>query len=106
MVNRHGQLHRTHSRVSAYLEVIAINMATKDDVEMVDATTKVQDSNDYADLLQTNHSDAFAFSESERLALELYDQLRELELQQSLLQAQQSGPLPHPIVDLGMLTWS
>jgi hypothetical protein len=66
-------------------------MAAKDDVDMKDATTKVQDPSDYADLLQTNHSDAFAFSESEQLALELYDQLRELELEQSLLQAQQSG---------------
>ena len=66
-------------------------MATKGDVEMVDATAAVKDPNDYAHLLQTNHSDAFAFSEPEKLALELCDQLRELELQQSLLQAQQSG---------------
>ncbi|KAF1842407.1 uncharacterized protein K460DRAFT_389065 [Cucurbitaria berberidis CBS 394.84] len=66
-------------------------MATKGDVEMADVAAKVQDPHDYADLLQTNYSDAFAFSESEELALELYDQLRELELQQSLLQAQQSA---------------
>lgn len=66
-------------------------MASKEDAEMADATVKVQDPSDYADLLQTNHSDAFAFSESEMVALELYDQLRELELQLSLLQAQQSG---------------
>ncbi|EAT84652.2 hypothetical protein SNOG_08376 [Parastagonospora nodorum SN15] len=65
-------------------------MATKGDVEMVDTTAKLQDPNDYADLLQTNHSDAFAFSETEKLALQLYDQLKELELELSLLQAQQS----------------
>jgi hypothetical protein len=66
-------------------------MATKEDAEMVDSTAKVQDPNDYADLLQTNHSDAFAFSDTEKLALQLYDQLTELELQQSLIQSQQSG---------------
>ncbi|KAH3917945.1 hypothetical protein HBI56_178310 [Parastagonospora nodorum] len=66
-------------------------MATKGDVEMVDTTAKLQDPNDYADLLQTNHSDAFAFSETEKLALQLYDQLKELELELSLLQAQQSA---------------
>ena len=68
-------------------------MATRGDVEMVDATAKVQNPTDYADLLQTNHCDAFAFSESEKLALDLFDQLQEVELQQSLLQAQQSGTL-------------
>jgi hypothetical protein len=66
-------------------------MAAKDDVEMVDANVKLQDPNNYTDLLQTDHSDAFAFSESEKLVLQLYDQLKELELEQSLLQAQQSG---------------
>lgn len=66
-------------------------MAAQGDVEMKDATARVQDANDYADLLQTNHSDAFAFSDTERLALQLHDQLKELELQQSLLQAQQPG---------------
>jgi hypothetical protein len=69
------------------------NMAISDDVEMVDATTKVQDPNDYSGLLKTNHSDAFAFSAAEELALRLYDQLREFELQQSLLQVQQSSML-------------
>ena len=34
---------------------------------------------------------AFAFSETEKLALQLYDQLKELELQHSLIEAQQSG---------------
>lgn len=66
-------------------------MATGDDVDMVDATAKAVDVGDYADLLQTNHSDAFAFSQTEQLALDLYDQLRELELEQSLFQAQQPG---------------
>jgi hypothetical protein len=79
------------SRVKQF-DTIAINMASKGDVEMVDATAKLQDPNDYADLLQTDHSDAFAFSETEKLALQLYDQLKELELELSLLQAQQSGP--------------
>ncbi|KAJ4349892.1 uncharacterized protein N0V89_008511 [Didymosphaeria variabile] len=51
------------------------------------ATTKAIGANDYSDLLQTAHSDAFAFSDTEQLALQLYDQLRELELEKSLLQA-------------------
>ncbi|KAF2872060.1 centromere protein H (CENP-H)-domain-containing protein [Massariosphaeria phaeospora] len=49
---------------------------------------------DYSDLLQTNHSDAFAFSETEKRALELYDQLRELEMQRSLLEAQTEAHVP------------
>jgi len=67
------------------------------DVDMVDdAAARVPDPNDgNAHLLQTNHSDAFAFSETEELALQLYDQLQELELQQSLIQAQQAGMF-HP----------
>ena len=47
-----------------------------------------QTASDYSDLLQTNHCDAYEFSDREQVALELYDQLRELELQQSLLEAQ------------------
>ena len=74
-----------------YSALFAINMVAKGDVEMADAPVTKQYLSDYADLLQTNHCDAFTFSESEQLALHLYDQLRELELQQSLLQAQQSG---------------
>ncbi|EDU51502.1 CENP-H domain containing protein [Pyrenophora tritici-repentis] len=73
-------------------------MANKD-VDMVDAAVRAPDSNGYAQLLQTNHSDAFAFSETEELALQLYDQLRELELQQSLIQAQQAG-MSHPAASL------
>ena len=66
-------------------------MATRDDVDMTDVAAKAPEAHDQADLLQTTYSDAFAFSDDERLALQLYDQLKELELQQSLLQAQQSG---------------
>ena len=66
-------------------------MASKGDVVMADATPRSQGADDVGDLLQTNHSDAFAFSHTEALALELYDQLQELELQRSLLEAQQSG---------------
>lgn len=65
-------------------------MTTRQDVEMADSTAKVQNLGDHADLLKTSHSDAFAFSDVERRVLELYDQLRELELQQSLLHAQQT----------------
>ena len=67
-------------------------MATSNDVPMADsATTKAIGANDYSDLLQTAHSDAFAFSDTEQLALQLYDQLRELELEKSLLQAHAKG---------------
>ncbi|EUC37099.1 hypothetical protein COCCADRAFT_1879 [Bipolaris zeicola 26-R-13] len=68
-------------------------MATRGDVDMVDVGAKTQDAHDDADLLQTAHSDAFALSDTELLALQLYDQLKELELQQSLVQAQQAGTL-------------
>jgi len=73
-------------------------MANKD-VDMADAAARVPDPNGNAHLLQTNHSDAFAFSETEELALQLYDQLKELELQQSLIQAQQAGMF-HPAASL------
>ncbi|KAJ4993895.1 hypothetical protein SVAN01_00372 [Stagonosporopsis vannaccii] len=66
-------------------------MAKTAHVDMADAAIRSQDAGDISDLLQTKHSDAFAFNESEKLALELYDQLRELELEQSLLRAQESG---------------
>jgi hypothetical protein len=74
------------------------------DDEMVDSNAKVQDPNDHADLLQTNHSDAFAFSDTEKLALQLYDQLKEVELQQSLTRAQQSGMSWMNIVVVSQLT--
>ena len=66
-------------------------MATLNHALMTDGAAVEPDSTDYSDLLQTNHSDAFAFSDQEQLALELYDQLRELELQRSLLAAQSGG---------------
>lgn len=60
---------------------------------MADAPTAPQNPRDYADLLEMNNSDAFAFSEREKVALDLYDQLKELELQRSLLEAQNEGIL-------------
>ncbi|KAF2747987.1 hypothetical protein M011DRAFT_493896 [Sporormia fimetaria CBS 119925] len=48
------------------------------------ARSSQQQAPSYADLLQTNHNDAFAFSEREQAALRLYDQLRDLELERSL----------------------
>ena len=63
-------------------------MASANDTAMADATSSSRRQADYSDLLQTSHSDAFAFSPQEKHVLELYGQLRELELQQSLLQAQ------------------
>lgn len=68
-----------------------MKMANKVDTLMADVGAKSQHAGDISDLLQSTHSDAFAFTESEKLALELYDQLRELELQQSLLRAQEAG---------------
>ena len=68
-----------------------LNMSTMNDITMGDAATNTQNPDGYSDLLQTPHSDAFAFSESEALALELYDQLRELELQRALIEAQDDG---------------
>ncbi|KAF9740172.1 hypothetical protein PMIN04_001806 [Paraphaeosphaeria minitans] len=63
-------------------------MATSNDVSVGDAATaKAINANDYTDLLQTPHTDAFAFSEAEQFALQLNDQLRELELEKSLLEA-------------------
>lgn len=66
-------------------------MANKSDSVMADANVKSPDLGDLGDLLQTHHSDALVFTETEDLALELYGQLRELELQQSLLRAQETG---------------
>lgn len=67
-------------------------MATLTDVPMGDAATaKANSASAYADLLQTPHTDAFAFAETEQFALQLYDQLRELELEKSLLEAHVNG---------------
>lgn len=57
---------------------------------MVDAAT-FSPAGDISGLLQTNHSDAFAFTDTEKAILELYNQLQELEIQRSLLEAQISG---------------
>jgi hypothetical protein len=103
MVNQRCQLHRRCSPVPKYLEITAVNMATEQDVEMLDPSTRLQGLEDFAELLQTNHNDAFAFSQSEKLALQLYDQLRELELQQSLLQAQEIGTCDEEVVGSQML---
>jgi len=46
---------------------------------------------EFADLIQANKNDAFAFTEQERLILELYDQEQELRLESSLFEAQAQG---------------
>lgn len=48
---------------------------------------------EFADLIQANKNDAFAFTEQERLILELYDQEQELQLESSLFEAQAQGIL-------------
>ncbi|KAF2727971.1 hypothetical protein EJ04DRAFT_538671 [Polyplosphaeria fusca] len=58
------------------------------DTVMAEGGAKPVNSSDYADLLEAPHSDAFAFSSLEQQALHLYDQLRDFELQQSLLKSQ------------------
>jgi hypothetical protein len=66
-------------------------MATVNDSTMADAAQAPLGVSDYSDLLQTPHCNAFTFSDTEALALELYDQLRELEVQASLVEAQTGG---------------
>jgi len=46
---------------------------------------------EFADLIQANKNDVFAFTEQERLILELYDQEQELQLESSLFEAQAQG---------------
>lgn len=58
---------------------------------MADAPAAPKNPRDYSDLLETNNTDAFAFSDREKLVLGLYHQLTELELQRSLLEAQNEG---------------
>ena len=60
-------------------------------VPIADPTVKTWNVNDYADLLQTPYSDAFAFSDDEQHALDLYDKLRELELEKSFIAAFNDG---------------
>ncbi|KAF2191433.1 hypothetical protein K469DRAFT_720443 [Zopfia rhizophila CBS 207.26] len=69
-------------------------MDNANDTVIMDADSKAQNPNDYSDLLQTKHSDAFAFSDQEKLILKLYDDLQELELQQSLLEAHKEAQTP------------
>lgn len=68
-------------------------MATITDVVMTDGAVdaKKHAASELSDLLQTPHSDAFAFSDLEERVLDLYNQLRELELQSSLIKAHESG---------------
>lgn len=60
-------------------------MATANDAQ------RTAEADDYSDLLQTPYSDAFAFSDAEQLALDLYDKLGELALEKSLLDALADG---------------
>ncbi|KAF2644988.1 hypothetical protein P280DRAFT_504460 [Massarina eburnea CBS 473.64] len=69
-------------------------MSAMNDITMADTAAGAQKPGGTSGLLQTPHSDAFAFSDLERRALELYDQLRELELQKSLIEAQESAHVP------------
>jgi hypothetical protein len=67
-------------------------MATaNNDTTMADVAPGLQGAHEHSGLLQTPHSDAFTFSETETTALELYDKLRELELETSLLEAHNAG---------------
>ncbi|KAF2263709.1 hypothetical protein CC78DRAFT_581088 [Lojkania enalia] len=74
------------------------------DTDMTSLVPQPQDPNDYSDLLQTAHSDAFAFSDQEVLVLKLYDQLRELELQQSLIEAQNTSKSSFIILEVHLIT--
>jgi hypothetical protein len=65
-------------------------MARSIDIAMADVSAAAQTLTE-SDFLNTPHSDAFAFSDLEKRVLDLYDQLRDLELQKSLLEAQESG---------------
>ncbi|KAF2687271.1 hypothetical protein K458DRAFT_361895 [Lentithecium fluviatile CBS 122367] len=69
-------------------------MAAANDITMADVAPNSHGADGPSDLLETPHSDALAFSETEALALELYDQLRELELQKSLAEAQNGRHAP------------
>lgn len=70
-----------------FLRRLFATVVTTDDVHMADRAAKPSLSDGFSDLLQTPYSDAFAFSEEEQRALDLYDKLRELELEKSLIDA-------------------
>ena len=78
-----------------FLRRLFATVVTTDDVHMADRAAKPSLSDGFSDLLQTPYSDAFAFSEEEQRALDLYDKLRELELEKSLIDA----------VDYSMSPW-
>ncbi|PVI07329.1 hypothetical protein DM02DRAFT_608876 [Periconia macrospinosa] len=70
-------------------------MAATQDVIMTDGAAETKTvASDLSSLLHTPHSDAFAFSDLEERVLQLYDQLRELELQRSLIKAHESAHVP------------
>jgi hypothetical protein len=75
------------TRRTSNLAEITTEMADTGDTVILDPAVELQVAGDISDLLQTKHCDAFTFTEPEDLALNLYDQLRELELQQSLVKA-------------------
>ena len=66
-------------------------MAATNDTRMAESSVKHLHATDFSDVLQTPYSDAFAFSDAEQDALELYDRLRELELEKSLTAALHNG---------------
>lgn len=68
------------------------NLMMDQSTENVAADVPAQRS-EFADLIQANKNDAFAFTEQERLILELYDQEQELQLEGSLFEAQAQGIL-------------
>jgi hypothetical protein len=64
------------------------------DTTMLDAAPKPESNPPVQNLLLTPHCDAFAFSDQEKHILRLYDQLAELELEQSLYKAQNEAQTP------------
>ncbi|KAF2205977.1 hypothetical protein GQ43DRAFT_384722 [Delitschia confertaspora ATCC 74209] len=64
------------------------------DTIMTDAPSKMESNSDVSPLIQTPHSDAFAFSDQEKRILALYDQIQDLELQQSFFQTQAQAQTP------------
>ena len=70
------------------LKVVYIKVDAPINTTMEGVDSKDQRSDNYSDVLKTSYSDAFAFTDQERMALDLYDQLREQELQHSLLLVQ------------------
>jgi hypothetical protein len=61
------------------------------DAKMTDAVPTSNATGDISDLLPTPYTDAFAFSDRENQILQLHDQLLDIEMQQSLFEAQRAG---------------